>query len=181
MADMKLYWQELAKKAGLPEEKAKAVLEALGDEAVAKAFNEGFKALPDYSRDLDRVRDETKASTAATVKGEYDKWYQETALPAYQANLQGVETLKKYQATYGPLDDAAANAASNGNRPNPDVLTKKEFEEALRSRDQMYVNLTKTATRIATDYYHRFKEPLDVDAVEKLAVEKQLPDRKSVV
>src|SRR2546425_178902 len=41
-SDLKAYWQELAKKANLPEDKAKAVFEALGDEAVEKVFKDGF-------------------------------------------------------------------------------------------------------------------------------------------
>ena len=170
--DIKQYWQELAKKAGLSDEMAKPVLEALGQEAVAKAFNEGFKPMPDYSRDLDGVRDRTKVETAAAVKAQYDEWYQRTALPAYQEHLKAVELTKKYQETYGPLDSTNPNPGNNGNAAHESVFTKKEFEEAMAAKLQAWSSDLLTVNRHSLDYYHRFKEPLDVGAVAKFAQEK---------
>ena len=51
----------------------------------------------------------------------------------------------------------------------------KLVEDKLKQRDGAYVGLTKTAVRISSDYMQRFKDILDVDAVEKLALEKGLP------
>ena len=50
----------------------------------------------------------------------------------------------------------------------------KYVENQLRMRDAAYVGLTKTAVRISADFTRRFNDTLDVDAVEKLAMERGL-------
>src|SRR6266511_4355574 len=142
VADLGAYWQELAKKAGIAEDKAKLVSDALADEGVQKAFRNGFRAMPDYSRDLDSVRDKARAETSEAVKAYYDKWYQTQALPQLTKKEKEAADYKaavdQYRQLYGEID-GANGANGNGNRiatPAGDVLTKTEFQEFMRAREQ---------------------------------------------
>src|SRR5947207_2529591 len=135
--DLKAYWSELARKAGIAEDKANAISEALGDETVQKAFREGFRPMPDYSRDMDKVRDETTAKVAEGIKSYYDNWYQREALPVLERKGKEADAaraaLQRYREAYGELDDG-----SNGQKvvtPAGDYLSKAEFDDYMRRRD----------------------------------------------
>lgn len=163
--DLKSYWQEQAKKAGLSDEQAQAVLGALGDEKVAKAFAEGFVTRSDYSRDLDRTRDEWKGKVA-----QYDEWYNKQALPTYQQAQQVQASLAKYRELYGDLTDP-----NNGTHARPG-LSREEvaqlMEERERQRDAAYNRVAKTFARASADYMKKFGDVLDVDGFEEFAVKR---------
>ena len=97
----KEYWTKLAADAGIPQDKVAQIAEAFGDEAVAKVLKQGFKALPDYSYDLDQVRDKTKADAITEAKAFYDNWYETTAKPAHEEAQRLAADYKKYQELYG--------------------------------------------------------------------------------
>lgn len=170
-AETKAYFEGLAQKAGIPAEKIAGVLQALEDESVGKVVLDAFVPRPEFSKGLDGER--AKAEQAIAT---WKNWYEKDAKPAYDANVQGVELLKKYKERFGDLDmtsdDKHAAAAASG-------LTREDFQkllnEELAKRDTAYVGLTKTAVKVAQDYMNRFKKPLDVDGLEKFALEKGLP------
>src|SRR2546425_11494958 len=139
-SDLKAYWQELAKKANLPEDKAKAVFEALGDEVVEKVFKDGFKPIPDYSRDLDSVRDRTRAETGEAVKAYYDTWYQTKALPELTKKEKEVADYKaavdQYRQVYGENDGKGKGSGRENVTPSGDLLSKAGFTEFNRQREQ---------------------------------------------
>jgi hypothetical protein len=179
VADLQAYWQELAKKANLPEDKAKLVSDALADETVQRTFRNGFRAMPDYSRDMDSVRDRTRAETSEAVKAYYDKWYQSEALPVLTRKEQEAANYKaavdQYRQLYGDID---GNANGNGQRqiatPSGDFLSKSEFQEFMRAREQAEINVLKAGLNAASHHMHVFGKPLDVDAVLRTANEKGL-------
>lgn len=160
--ELKAYAAELAQ--NLPEEKRAVFLEAFDDEKIVNAF----VPRPDFSRALDE-RD-------ARVK-QYTEWYEKQAKPAYETNLKGIERLNAYEKAYGPLEEM--NPREQHQAAAAAGLTKEELEkiltEKLAERDAAYVGLAKSFSRISQDHMVRFKEPLDVDAVEKFALEKGLP------
>lgn len=167
------YWQKLAKEQGLSEKAAAAVLEVLADEAAGKAFASAFVPQSDYSRDLDKTRDEWKGKADEAVKkvSEYDKWYNDQAKPAYERGLLVEKELKKYTDTFGSLEDGAAA------KPPADVVTKKDFEEAIARMSGNTASVMKDLSRVTLDHFKRFGEALDPDELEKFAVEKGLPIR----
>src|SRR5262245_23916746 len=59
VTDIKAYWREIATKAGLDEEQLKQVAGLIDNDKFAAAINQNFKPLPDYSHDLDDVRNRT--------------------------------------------------------------------------------------------------------------------------
>ena len=162
MADLKGYWQELAKAQGLSEEETAAVLQALGNEKVAKAFQSGFVERPVFSSELDKTRNEWKSKV-----DQYDNWYKTTALPSVQKAQEAAELLGKYQQTYGTLDGTTEFKAATG-------MTQEQITKILDERDaqrnQAYMKVTKTLTRAATNHLKQFGEELDMDAFETFAV-----------
>src|SRR5690242_7246971 len=164
MADLKSYWQELAKAQGLSDEDAAAVLQVLGNEKVAKAFQQGFVERPVFSSELDKTRNEWKSKV-----DQYNDWYQKTALPAHQQAQQAVELLNKYQQTYGSLDGTAKFEAATG-------MTQEQINKILDERqgqqNQAFMKVSKTLARASADYMKRFGDVLDMDAFEDFAVKR---------
>jgi len=162
--DVKQYAQQLAKDAGLPDEQAKVFLEAIGNEKVSKAISDGFLRQDDYSRNMDAIRKK---------EADLTKYYQDQV--AIAAKNQEVVNeydaqVKKYKELYGELDGTARASVDTSN-----FIDKKTFEEALNRQGQQSIQITKIATRCATDYYARFQKVLDIDALEKFTLESGLP------
>jgi len=182
MADYKQYWQELAKKAGVSEDKMKAVLEALGDPAVEKAFNEGFVETPRHHSTIDTKVNEFKGKlTEAEKKAlQYEEWYNKTAKPTMDRYTSDFARLQKYEELYGKIDDATdrrqAIAATGMTKEEVDAYVQTQ----LKQRDAAYVNMSKDIAFASADYIQRFKgDPLDLDQVEKIALEKGIPFRQA--
>jgi len=181
--DYKTYWLDVAAKAGIPEDKAKAIAEHLGDEAIAKAFKQNFKALPDYSYDLDQVRDRTKADTTAEAtakaKAFYDDWWKNTGEPAYLESVRVADDYRKYRELYGDLN----NDGSNNGKPTPPSFSREDADkmiaERLAAHDAAYVGLTKGAMKIAVQHFKDYGEVLNPDELEKFANENKLGDLNS--
>ena len=173
--DYKAYWLDVAAKAGVPADKAQAIADAMGDDAVAKAMKQSFKAIPDYSYDLDQVRDRTKAESTAEAKAFYDNWYKNTGEPAYQEHLRVANEYKKYKELYGDL-----NGNGGGSGDTTPRLTKEEAERLIDTRlaahDQAYVGLTKSAMRVAVRHLKEYGEVLDPDDLERFATEHKFTD-----
>ena len=158
--DQKAYLREVATKAGLSEEQITQVLEHDG---FAKAFQDAYKPLPDYSHDLDDVRTKAKAEKDA----EYKDWYQKE-LEKYNGYVTAESKLKKYQELYGDIDP---NVNPNPN-PNPGgtVLSKEDVEklldakmsESLSRRDAAVLDLLD----VRESHMNTFKKSLDVKAFE---------------
>lgn len=162
--DIQAYWKELATKNGIDEETLKPLMEALGKDSVRKAMTEGFKPLPDYSHDLDEVRDKATRDTDA----KYADWHQKE-LAKYNEYVQATELLKKYEAKHGKLEEGDKTVRNNEGIPvglsKEDVakLLDERMNETLSRRDSAYMDLLE----IRETHLGTFKKPLDVKAFEK--------------
>jgi hypothetical protein len=176
--DYKAYWLDLAAKAGVPADKAQAMADQMGDESVARALKQGFKAIPDYSHDLDDVRDRTKAEAISEAKAFYDNWYKTTGEPAYLEHQKVANDYKRYKDLYGDLDGTGGSNGTNGSRP-----TKEEIEslinDRLAARDQAYAGLTKTAMTLSVRHFKEYNEVLDPDDLEQFANKNKFSDLKT--
>src|SRR5215510_4681011 len=135
VTDLKAYFAELAAKNGLGDDIAKQFEALLGDDKVAKAFNNGFKPLPDYSHDLDDVRNRTKQEKDS----EYKTWY-EGEQEKYKQYLAGLEKLQQYEQSFGPLDgnqnfnpNPGNGNNGNGNPANGGDVSKYLTREELQA------------------------------------------------
>ena len=180
--DLKAYWKEIAGKAGLSAEEAAQVEGLLGNANVAKAFEQGFKALPDYSRDLDSVRDRTRKELEDKHKADVAKWEEYAAKqePKYQEYLKGLTKLQQYQTLYGELD---GTTRYRDDRATGETLTKAEVQAMLKEQfDQLAAQQRQREAGyldyfdISRDYERTFKKPFQQEAFQKFMEER--PDLK---
>ena len=183
MAGLKDYAQELFKKANLEgNDKAKALLEALGDDDIQKAFRNGFVETPAHHSTLDRLKGEWEPKvTAAEAKvKQYDEWYSGQAKPAYDQIANERAILQRYQQTYGPIDSVAdvRQAAAQTGMTMDEV--KQLMAQTVEQQNRAYVGLTKDVAWATMDYQSRFKgDLLDLDAVEAHALKTGVPFRQA--
>lgn len=164
------HFKQLAQNAGLDSDAQAAVLKALENETFANELAEGVMRKDEFSRNMDSVNARAQ---------ELDEWYNKTALPAYQTNLSGIETLRKYEQTYGPLEVAGpANSGNNGATMDADKILQ-QVDERLKARDVAVVALQKDIADMTFDYYQKFGEKLDLDEVENLSRKTGLPARQA--
>jgi len=164
MADLKGYWQELAKAQGLSDEEISGVLQALGNEKVAKAFQSGFVERPVFSSELDKTRNEWKSKV-----DQYENWYKTSALPAHQQAVANADLLNKYQQQYGAFDGTTEFKAATGMTQEQ---VNKILADAQGQQNAAYMKVTKAFARASADYMKRFGDVLDVDAFEDFAVKR---------
>ncbi len=150
------YAEQLAQAAGLSQEEKDNFLKVVSNEKLAKGLEEGVMLRSDYSRQSDQLK--------ATEKRTND-YYQ---------------TLVQWRA-----EEAARLGAGNGDGSgqvvNGEYLTKKdldalkkEYQDAFTRSEQSQIALLKDGMRLASQHAVEFKEPLDTDALAKIAVEKNI-------
>jgi hypothetical protein len=124
----------------------------------------------DYNRNMDALRADKQQVEAAKQK-QLD-WYKDELIK-FNEYTQVVDEYKQLKAAAG------GDNGDNGDRKLTtsvgDVVTKKDLEEMLGKRDGQVISIVKGAMRYATDHLHKFGEPLDPDALEKIAVDNNLP------
>lgn len=156
VTDIKAYWKELAKKNGVDDDSLKPLLEAMDNENVRKALTEGFKPLPDYSHDLDEVRDRAKKEKDQ----EYADWFAKEQVK-YNEYLKAEEMLKQYEARHGKLD-GSGNPTGGLTKEEALKLMEEQLQSTLSRRDSAYMDLLE----IRESHLGAFKKPLDVKTFE---------------
>lgn len=146
--------------------------ELIKDEKVSAKLKEGVLARADYSSNMDALRAEreTFAQEVADARNKisgWQKWYGEVS----QAVATTQDELKAYKEAYGDLDSTAQRRVAR-----EAGFTKEEFEKRLQDeinkRDVANLKFADDLTDIKLDYRDRFKEPLDTEAVYKVAGER---------
>lgn len=171
VTDYKSYFKEIAKKAGLDDD---VIQKVIGSDDSFKAFTDGFKPLPDYSHDLDDVRNRTKTETATAKDAEYEDWHKKE-LVKFNEYVAGLDKLKKYEETFGPIDvnnppDPNANRRGGG-------MTQEEIDKLIETKVQaIQAEMTSTFARrdsavldlleVREFHMSKFKSGLDVKAFE---------------
>jgi hypothetical protein len=160
--DAKTFLTELAQQAGLDATVRDSVLKALDNPNFAKGIQDGVTRQAEFSRAMDQVR--TDANTLAENRKKWQEWHDTNV--NYVKDLEtktGVDPTRRV-ATVTPTDSV--------------TLTRTELDKALETERNkttaIGVNITKAAVRVMDDHRARFGEALDLDALEKLALEKNL-------
>jgi hypothetical protein len=169
--DLRAYWQEIASRAGLDPSTTASIDAALGDATIARTFRQAFVPVPDHHSTLDSMKAEYDDQRA-----KLDEWYNQTALPAYQTNLAGIEKLHQYESLYGQLDSSSttrSDATSLGFNSKSEL--DKYLDDRFRAERAGYVGLAKSIPKMSVDYYNRFKKVLNPDEVEKISTKEGLP------
>lgn len=163
MADIKSYWKEIAAKAGIDATKLGEVEALLADPVVGKLFEEKFKTLPDYSRDLDATRDKTKKDT----EDGFRNWYATNVEKPWATMKTKAEMMDKYKELYGDLDDQ--NPPNK--KPEQTAMTKEELAELLDARLKQRDAATLDLLDIRERHMTTFKKGLPVKDFEKAWME----------
>jgi hypothetical protein len=155
----KEYFEGILKTAGVTETKRQALLAQFEDEEVAKALANEVIApklrQEDYSRNMDALR--VKEQQAVDYYAKLAKW----------------------EADFKAQQDAAQHSNGNGDRDviqpvQGDFISKKDYEAELAKRDANYISLLKTGMKLTSQHMSEFKEALDVDGLEKIAIDKNV-------
>jgi len=160
--DIKAYWREIAGKAGLEGEDLQKVASVIENDKFAKAFSDSFKPLPDYSHDLDEVRNRTKAEKDQ----EYQNWYNEER-QKYEQFVNGLNELEWYRKTYpkGSNDNPSGKNTGMTQEDIDKLLDAKlqhTLNDVLTRRDSAVLDLLE----VREFHMNKFKKSLDVKAFE---------------
>lgn len=166
---VKQYLEKLAQDAGLDEASKAVFLKVIGDEKLLKPLDDGFLRQEDYSRNMDTLA-KARTEFEATQKSWRD-WYAEATTRDAQREEE-LLTLRAKAGGAGGGGGGNGNGGGNGGGGNgtEKFLTEKQIQE----REGRMISIVKQGMRLASRHAAKFSEELDVDALEKLAVEKGL-------
>jgi hypothetical protein len=175
----KEYWAEYAKTAGLPEDLVKAGDAFMSNEKVMNAF----VPRPEFSRTLDAKDKEAREAQAALLKyqtevQEYYKSETQKSAERQRAVDEAAATTQRYRDLYGELPGDPTHQRQVVTTPAFDssqYISKKEYEESLKRIEGQSLYVIKEGLKAADHYRSTFGKPLDIDALEKFAIEKGLP------
>jgi len=149
---------ELAQKAGLDAELTASLLKATENPQFAKELEGGVQRQSEFSRAMDQLR--AKETEFNNASSEWKKWHDN--------NVAYVKTLEAKVGVVSPTDPTKPTATT------PDDFAK-QIKDAKDSTLALSVNITKQALKVQDDYRARFGKALDLDALEKHALDKGLP------
>ena len=163
VSDIKAYWKDIATKAGLDEAKLKQVTEVMDDDKFAKAFTDHFKPLPDYSHDLDDVRNKAKLEKDAEYKDWFDK--EQTKYNEYLASLQELEGYRKQFPNNNqqkPPNGEGVTMTQEQIDKLMDAKLQTTLNDVLGRRDSAVLDLLE----VREFHMEKFKKSLDVKSFE---------------
>lgn len=166
---MATYLEELAQTAGLDAESLAALQKVLGNAKFAEEVDKGVKRQSDYSRSMDEVK--TMRQEVETQIQSWRDWYKTASTNDAAREEELIALRAKVNGTGGGAgggNGTGGNGAGGG--AGASGLTEKQIQE----REGRMINIIKQMGRISSRHAALFHEELDVDAVEKIAIEKGL-------
>lgn len=156
----KEYIEQLAQSAGLSEEEKANVLKvATSNEKFAKGLEDSILMRSDYSRNMDALKAD---------RAKWEKFYQDNLVWKAQEE-QRLAELQAAQNGQPPVQQQVVQQVQ------PDLTAiEKKWEEKLAQRDGQMIGLLKVGMSLASQHAVEFKERLDVDALEKIAMDKKV-------
>lgn len=158
--DAKAFLTELAQQAGLDASLRDGVLKALDNPNFAKGIQDGVTRQSEFSRAMDDLR--SQATQLAENRTKWQTWHDN--------NVSYVKDLE----TKAGVDPSRRAAPVTSQETFSKAELDKKLEDERNKTTAIGVNITKAAVRVMDDYRSRFGKPLDLDALEKLALEKNL-------
>lgn len=151
--------------AGLSPEETQAALAFASNPKITSRLDTLVKTgTEDYSAQVGRVR------AMETKLAEYGTWYG-TASAQFQTMADDLAAAKAQLARGG----------GDPNNPNPNpidtskFLTKADLDRVVQDQGTRFAGILKQATHIAADHAARFGEAPDMEAIDTIAREKNLP------
>lgn len=155
--DVKQYLEQLAQTAGLSDDEKAGLLKAASNEKVAKSLGDDILRQADYSRNMDALRGDRQ---------KWEAWYADSL--QWRANEE---------ARLAALTNGGDRTTTTTTQP---IFNAEEYKKALldevgkksQAQEQQFIGLLKTGLSLVGKHMSEFHEPLDVDALAKVAVEK---------
>lgn len=161
MQNFQEFMTQALAEAGLTDEQVTSALGKLySNEKLSPKLNALVKtATEDYNAQLGRVK------AAEDKVAQYNRWYEE-------AKTSVASKQKEYEDALAMLTNT--NNVSNGNAAFDEskYLPKADILKLMEERDARWGAVIKDGLAVATRHAVEFKEPLDVEALGKLAQEK---------
>lgn len=166
----KEFYEGILNTAGVSTEKRQALLAALADEDIARALTNDAIAprlrQDEFSRKMDEAKAERERAVAEREKS-----------TKYYADL-----LQWKAGEEAKLEAALAGAAGDTDPARRQLIQQvqsmDDFQKTLKSeldrRDQLQISLLKDGMHLASQHVYEFKEPLDSEALARIATEKGL-------
>ncbi len=157
-------FKEMAKGAGYTDDQVNLALAR----PEWKELENGYVRHDEYSSALDKAKNlEGKAKRA----DDWDGWWK-----SEKTNIESLNTkaqqLARYEERFGALDGSDPNATARAAAATG--LTMADVTKITEQMSQNFSGLLKDGLRIASRHAATFGEELDVDALEKIALEKRV-------
>lgn len=159
--------------AEVPADRRGAVEGALKDEKLAPKIRERVLARSDYSRNMDRLKQEREqfqrevTEARGRISG-WQNWYEQTSKQAAELQRQN----EAYKSQFGELEGGERVVTKPGvTQEEIDARLRREFDQ----RDSSAIAFADALTEIKLDHRETFKEKLDTQALIRFATEKGLP------
>lgn len=168
----KEYWSSVAASIGLPEDQAKVAEQLFSNEKVANLF----VPRPEFSRSLDE-----KDKALQNYRTEVENYYKSESMKAADRQKlvdDAVARAQRYQDLYGELPNDGSQPQASQRQPAFDTskfISREDYDKELKRIEGQSLYVIKEGLKASQDYMSRFNKPLDIDALEKFAVEKNLP------
>jgi hypothetical protein len=165
--DVKGYWQNLFKSAGVPETKGQALLELLADSELSKAFEGDFDNRlrhDEFSRKMDET--EKERAKYETLYQQNEQWYKDNIV---NGNGNGDAAAR-----------AAAAAAAAGAQIDPkNFVSVADYQKAIKEAQNQTLGTSlqifKEGMKCTSHYARTFNKDLDLDALEAYALKTNQP------
>lgn len=169
----KEYLESLAQEHKLSGDEKGVLLKVLENEKIAEDMGLSFLRHDEFSRSMDGLKKDQEAF--GKTKEEWKGWYADflAAKKADGDKFADYDQLKAdnvaYQKEYGNLDGAS--------KETPPVIDASKFvsqeqlNKALATRDGYTTTVIKKAVGLGINHLQEFGKPLNMDALEKAAVE----------
>ncbi len=169
------YLQELLRDTSLPEEKVKALKEVLADQKVESRLKDTVLMRSDYSRNMDKLRDEEKA--LQTKLKETEDFYQ-AQIMADHNNREAFENMRselEKARSAGYSHTTYKTEEEGGGQVSANYVTKEQYEKAQAQLQGQALELIGKSNFLSVKHFKEFGEPLNIEEVFKHAMSKSLP------
>lgn len=162
------YLQELLRDTSIPEDKVKALKETLADPKVESRLKDTVLMRSDYSRNMDKIREE---ETALQTKLKETEDFYQAQIMADHNNREAFENLRTENER---LKSGSYSFNSDG-QVNESYITKKQHQDELTKLQAQSLELMGKTNFLTMRHFKDFGEPLNMEEVFKHAMSKHLP------
>lgn len=169
----KEYFQSLAQEQKLSKDETATFLKVLENEKIAEDMGLSLLRHDEFSRNMDAHKKDV--DEFGKTKEEWKGWYADflAAKRADGDKFADYDQIKaenaSYQKEYGDLDGTHKDTPPAFDASK--FISREQLAKELATRDGYTTTVIKKANQLSMNHFQEFGKPLDMDALEKTAVE----------